>query len=83
MTHGTSIAICRRRRGSIRCWRIRRRSGESSEPSRTFSAAEIEMKASHSSQARSRSGAGFASSSSGASRANGPPIISQASCRIG
>ena len=51
------------------------RSSESSAPSRVFSGAQIAMNASTSSQIRRCSGAGSRSSSSGASRANGPPIM--------
>ena len=48
-----------------------------------FSGAAIEMNASHSCHARSSSGGGVARSSSGASRANGPPMESQASWSSG
>ena len=83
ITHGTASAIVRSRIGALICRSAFRRSSESSEPSRVFSGAQIEMNASASSQIRRWSGAGSRSVSSGASRANGPPICSNESCSSG
>jgi hypothetical protein len=82
-THGTAIDIVRSRIGLAACCSASRRSSDRSEPSRVFSGPQIEMKASISAQIRRCNGAACRSSSSGASRANGPPICSKESCRIG
>ncbi len=83
ITHGTDIDIVRSRNGVSDCWAAASRSSERSEPSCVLSGAQIEITASTSRQIRSCSGAVFRSTSSGASRANGPPIDSKASWRSG
>ena len=83
ITHGACIAIVRSRIGADICCSATCRSSESSAPSRVFSGDQIAMNASTSSQIRRCSGAASRSSSSGASRANGPPIISKVICSTG
>src|SRR6476619_1768883 len=77
------MLIVRCRIGALASCRATFRSSERSEPSREFSGDQIAMNASASSQSRCCSGAATRSTSSGASRANGPPISSKLICSSG
>ena len=77
------MLIVRSRIGALASSSAAFRSWSRSAPSREFCGDQIAMNASASSQIRFWSGAGRRSTSSGASRANGPPIVSKLIWRSG
>src|SRR5829696_5134776 len=82
-THGAAIDIVRSRSGRRRASSATLCSSDRSDPSTVDSGAQIVMNASASSQIRRCSGAASRRYSSGATRSNGPPIVSNTIVRTG